>query len=75
MKITATATLEIEVEIKDVLTFLMEDKLQPEQYDMIILEALRRKKGYFTLSDQMKYEIFEGAKERFTPEELEQRLL
>jgi hypothetical protein len=57
-----------------VLAFLIEEKLQPEQYDLIIQEAMRRKKGYFSLSDQLKYETFEKVKEKFTSEEFEKRL-
>lgn len=75
MKLTASATVEIQVELKDVIAFMSEEKLTDTQYDIIVLEALRRKKGYFTMSDQMKYEIFERLKEKFTPEEFEQRLL
>ena len=75
MKISASATVHFEVEVKDVLAFLSEDKLTHDQYDTIILECMRRKKGYFTMSDQVKYELFESSKDRYTPEELEQRLM
>lgn len=74
MKIAVEAKVELEVEIKDVLAFLIEEKLTAHQYDLIIIEAQRRKKGYFTMNDQAKYELFERAKENFTVEELEKRL-
>ena len=74
MKLTASASIELELQMKDVLAFIIDEKLTEQQYDLIILEALRRKKGYFTMNDQEKFEIFEREKDKFTPTEFELRL-
>lgn len=74
MKIKVKADIELEVQLPDVLAFLQEDKLNKEQYDTIILEAMRRKKGFFTMNDQAKYELFESVKDKFSVAELEARL-
>lgn len=73
MKINVNAKVSIEVQYKDVLAFLQEEKLSPEQHDNIIQECLRRKKGFFTLPDQQKFEIFEQYKDTMSPEEMEKR--
>jgi hypothetical protein len=75
MKIKVKAEVELEVQLKDVLSFLQEESINTNDLDKVIQEALRKKKGFYTMSDQMKFELFEHYKERYTPEELEKRLL
>ena len=75
MKLKVKAEVDFEIQLKDVLSFLMEDKLSPQQYDAIIMEANKRKQGFWTMNDQQKIEIFDQHKSRFTAEEIERRLL
>jgi hypothetical protein len=74
MKLKVKADIELEVQLPDVLAFLQEDKLTPEQLDTVVVEAMRRKKGFYTVEDQMKYELFDQYKDKYTAMEFEKRL-
>jgi hypothetical protein len=74
MKINVSAEVTFDVQYKDVMGFLQEEKLTQNQYDSIIQECMKLKKGFFTIPDQQKLEIFQQYKDSMTAEEMEQRL-
>jgi len=74
MKLNVKASVELDVELKDVLAFVITEDLTEPQMNAIVQEVLRKKKGFYSMEDQMKFEIFEREKEKWTATELEQRL-